>query len=393
MVRARRTWRCGAAPRSAPAVRRVHEHADGVRERAAEEDDDRRPAGSPRGRARSRSPGSRVRPRRLDRARRRSLSAGPPPPSSLSRQRRPAGAARCRRPSSRPGPDRARALQDVAQRGGGQRHDRRLLRGRPAARPVVVAVLDHLLDRVAARLPSGTAGSGSSPTAAGVRVAETCASAPRPSPAAARPAPGGRRGRRPAPRPGSGTRVLSMSTGSRRSSPSDSNSTGTWARRPRSRVARRSVGTRPRSSSTIGRTSKMKFLVASSVCWTIETSSCSSPVALVGSRVEQPLHDLRLEDDVGQRLGRPVVHRAGDLAAQVLLGGQDDARDGGGLGDRRRRAAATPPSLAAADHAVEPVRERGQASRWRARALRLPSRTSTWASISDRAPGQRDELP
>ena len=41
----------------------------------------------------------------------------------------------------------------------------------------------------------------------------------------------------------------------------------------------RSVGTRPRSSSTIGRTSKMKLLVASSVCWTIDTSRRSSPLA------------------------------------------------------------------------------------------------------------------
>ena len=37
----------------------------------------------------------------------------------------------------------------------------------------------------------------------------------------------------------------------------------------------------------------------------------------------EPLDDLRLEDDVRQALRGPVVHLAGDLAAHVLLGGED----------------------------------------------------------------------
>ena len=100
------------------------------------------------------------------------------------------------------------------------------------------------------------------------------------------------------------------------------------ARRPRSRAARRSVGTSPRSSRTIGRTSKMNDFVASSVCWTIATSWRTSPPAFAGSRRHEPLDDLGLEDDVRQALGRAVVHRPGDLAAEVLLGVEDQPRDG-----------------------------------------------------------------
>ncbi len=56
------------------------------------------------------------------------------------------------------------------------------------------------------------------------------------------------------------------------------------------------------------------------------------PTRRGGIALEQPLRDLGLEHDVGQALGRPVVHLAGDLAAQVLLGGEDDPRDGRGNG-------------------------------------------------------------
>ena len=87
-------------------------------------------------------------------------------------------------------------------------------------------------------------------------------------------------------------------------------------------------GTSPRSSRTIGRTSKMNDLVASSVCWTIATSWRTSSPALAGSVADEPLDDLRLEDDVGQALGRSVVHRPGDLAAEVLLRAEEQARDG-----------------------------------------------------------------
>jgi hypothetical protein len=69
-----------------------------------------------------------------------------------------------------------------------------------------------------------------------------------------------------------------------RSAPIESNSTGTPRAAPRSRARDASVGTRPRSSRTIGRTSKMNDFVASRVCWTIWTSSRSSPRAPSGSR-------------------------------------------------------------------------------------------------------------
>ena len=129
-----------------------------------------------------------------------------------------------------------------------------------------------------------------------------------------------------APRRGCGTGPLSSSIDSRRSAPNDSKSTGIRARRPRSRAARRIVGTSPRSSSTIGRTSKMNDFVASRVCWTIEMSWRTSALRARRIAREQPLHDLRLQDDVREALCRPVVHRPGDLAAQILLGRQDDPR-------------------------------------------------------------------
>ena len=53
----------------------------------------------------------------------------------------------------------------------------------------------------------------------------------------------------------------------------------------------------------------------------------------LGSRRHQALDDLGLEDDVGQALGGAVVHRPGDLAAQVLLRVEHQPRDG-----RRHRA-------------------------------------------------------
>ena len=64
----------------------------------------------------------------------------------------------------------------------------------------------------------------------------------------------------------------------------------------------------------------MNVLVASSVCWTIATSWRTSPWRHGRVLGDEPLDDLGLEHDVGQALGRAVVHRPGDLAAQVLLG-------------------------------------------------------------------------
>ena len=74
----------------------------------------------------------------------------------------------------------------------------------------------------------------------------------------------------------------------------------------------------------------MKVLVASSVCWTIEMSCWTSPDCGLGILADQALDDLCLEDDVGEALGRAVMHRPGDLAAQVLLGTHQES------GHRRR---------------------------------------------------------
>jgi hypothetical protein len=63
----------------------------------------------------------------------------------------------------------------------------------------------------------------------------------------------------------------------------------------------------------------MNDLVASRVCWTIAMRADLGPGH---DRVagHQAVHDLGLEHDVGEALGRAVVHRPGDLAAEVLLG-------------------------------------------------------------------------
>ncbi len=106
---------------------------------------------------------------------------------------------------------------------------------------------------------------------------------PSPSRGAGPPAPGVRPGSPPAPPRPSGRCPLSSSIGSRRSVPIESKSTGIPARRPRSRADRRSVGTSPRSSRTIGRTSKMNDFVASRVDWTIAISSRVSGLAAAGS--------------------------------------------------------------------------------------------------------------
>ena len=67
----------------------------------------------------------------------------------------------------------------------------------------------------------------------------------------------------------------------------------------------------------------MNDFVASRVDWTIAMSSRVSGLAASGSRGDQPVDDLGLEDDVGQALGGPVVHRPGDVAAEILLGRED----------------------------------------------------------------------
>ena len=52
----------------------------------------------------------------------------------------------------------------------------------------------------------------------------------------------------------------------------------------------------------------------------------------------QALHDLGLERDVGEALRRPVVHLAGDLPAELLLGAQERLRTAPRPGARRGRA-------------------------------------------------------
>ncbi len=73
--------------------------------------------------------------------------------------------------------------------------------------------------------------------------------------------------------------AFSMS-GSRRSSmPCEAKSTLMPERRARSLVTRRSVGARPRSSSTMGRISKMNSFVVSRACWTRRRSVATSSLA------------------------------------------------------------------------------------------------------------------
>ena len=76
----------------------------------------------------------------------------------------------------------------------------------------------------------------------------------------------------------------------------------------------------------------MNVLVASSVRWTMAVSSLTSDRRRGGVALEQALDDLGLEHDVGEALGRPVVHRPGDVAAEVLLGRQHHSPTMAGCG-------------------------------------------------------------
>ena len=51
----------------------------------------------------------------------------------------------------------------------------------------------------------------------------------------------------------------------------------------------------------------------------------------IGVAGDEPLHDLGLEGDVGQALGRAVVHGARDVAPQVFLGVADGAAREAGI--------------------------------------------------------------
>ena len=189
-------------------------------------------------------------------------------------------------------------------------------------------------------------------------------------------------------------RPLSSSIGSRRSGPSESNSTGTPG--PLAAVAGRAAqrGHEPE--------------VVEDHRPDVEDERLRRVEGLLDHRDElvdldpgdgrvagdEPIDDLRLQDDVGQALGRPVVHRPGDLAAEVLLGGEHDPRHAGRFVAVRapgRRRTRRPGALSARVRAPALRRRRGRrrgrprsrpsASRKRCEHLRLPSRTSTWAAI------------
>ena len=278
----------------------------------------RRQAIRPVGRV-TRRPSPRLGPDAGARRRRRRASAAIPvvagPLLDLAPRRRSAaddrGLARGQRTSSRPAPARVGHHRFE----GGRQVLVRAVDGRAAASDLLVRV-GHLLGRVAL---------GADP-----RLDRVLAQSRRIAIRSGR-----RRGSRVSASSMIRKRLLSRSTSIRRSWPTDSNSTGIPARRPRSRAARRSVGTRPRSSRTIGRTSKMNVFVASRVRWTIDDELARPRRRPRPDRVEQAFHDLGLEHDVRQALRRPVVHLPRDLAAQVLLGGEDHPRH-----RRRHRAAA-----------------------------------------------------
>ena len=122
---------------------------------------------------------------------------------------------------------------------------------------------------------------------------------------------------------------------------------------PRSRAARRSVGTRPevvedhRPDVEDERLRRVERLLDH------RHEEAQLAAGAVRVAAEQPFHDLGLEDDVRQALGRPVVHRPGDLAAEILLGVEDDPRHRRAAARRRqprgrpprhRRAAPTDPA-------------------------------------------------
>ena len=177
---------------------------------------------------------------------------------------------------------------------------------------------------------------------------------------------------------------LSRSIGSRRSWPMESKSTATagLGARVRARSAEE-VGTRPRSSRTIGRTSKMR------TSWWPRACAGPSPIELVDLaerqrrvRGHEPLHDLRLEDDVGQALGRARrIARAISRRRSSCPVRTRRETVGGMTTDRRRRPLRScgPPAADCGVGMGSPIHGghgvgvgRRSTSRWRARARRLP---------------------
>ena len=143
----------------------------------------------------------------------------------------------------------------------------------------------------------------------------------------------------------------------------------------------------------------MNDFVASSVCWTIETSWRTSPRAQLRVLRQESIDDLGLEDDVRQALGRPVVHRPGDIAAEILLGRQDDPRHalgrrGLGRGRGRIRARRKLADLGTRSRRRRRERSTSSASESRKRAsdLALAVEDLDLRLHDGRAAGERDEL-
>ena len=195
-------------------------------------------------------------------------------------------------------------------------------------------------------------------------------------------------------------RPLSRSIGSRRSVPIDSNSTGDA--RPPAALAGGAAEGRHQPEVVEDHRPDVEDERLRRVERLLDHRDELADLALGRSRVagHEALHDLGLEDDVRQALGRAVVHRAGDLAAQVLLGAEDHPRHGrrhdrlavgaagavGSLGAARRRASPrSRRSMAVGEYSAT-------ASRYAAERPPLALEDLDLGLHQGRAPGQRDEL-
>ena len=206
----------------------------------------------------------------------------------------------------------------------------------------------------------------------------------RPSRAAARPGPVS--AARYATRASSSIRnsALSRSIGSRRSVPIDSKSTGTPARWPRSRVARRSVGTSPRSSRTIGPDVEDERLrgverlldhrdqvLAPRPRRPPGPAPRAAPRSAPGGRCSSGSGPARRASRGRSRGGDPPGRRGPAPASSRV------ARPSGARARPVAAAIRRPPATAAGRRR----RSSASASRYRPIVLRLPSSTSTWLSM------------
>src|SRR5450759_53504 len=157
---------------------------------------------------------------------------------------------------------------------------------------------------------------------------------------------------------------------------------GVLERRPRSRATRRRVGTRPRSSRTIGRTSKMNAFVASRVCWTMPTSCPISAWAWEGSRSRSrstiwACRTMLVRLWAGPScMARAISRRRSSWAASTSR----ETAGGSGVFVSSLSAVlwgTAPPMEARSNSALYRLR----LSLNRVRTLRLPSRTSTCDSM------------